>query len=70
MSMSRDQYGHPRERGYSEAELALFAQYTPVRAGHQPAACDQGEGCWVFLGPPAFSSVGHGTCLRCNGAPR
>ncbi len=49
---SRTKFNRP----YSEAELALFAQYGEQRRAQAPAACDGGAVCWVLQGPPALAS--------------
>ena len=54
-------------RGYTPEELALFACYVDTRRDVKPKACDEGAGCWVLVGPPAFDRRGgRSRCLRCQ----
>ena len=53
---------------YSEAQLALFAQYRDKRVPYRPAKCKGSGKCWVELGPLGLSSAG--LCLECRQAPR
>jgi hypothetical protein len=50
---------------YTDADLALFAQYVAARADHRPAGCTGAEMCWVEKGPPGLD--GRSTkCLGCG----
>lgn len=51
-------------RAYTEAELALFAEYLAERQAERPAECTYAAPCWVERGPPAMRSR---DCLRCVG---
>jgi hypothetical protein len=57
-------------RSYTEAELALFAQYVDQRRRCAPAACDDGPVCWARQGPPALGAkAGLAPCRGCGGRP-
>jgi hypothetical protein len=49
-------------RVYTQAELALFAQYRDARAAYRPTACIGAEPCWCEQGPPAMRA-----CCQCTG---
>lgn len=54
-------------RIYTADEVALFARHVAARADHRPQGCDNGELCWVTLGPPAIDTTGGYTrCLGCH----
>ena len=58
-------------KSYTDAELALFAQYESIRIAFTPKECHGGDGCWVHLGPPGYSNSlnGMGGCVGCGGLP-
>ncbi len=62
---SRTKFNRP----YSEAELALFAQYVEQRAVCQPAACTREGRCWVLLGPPGLIHNKKYCCIECGCPP-
>ena len=54
-------------RVYTEAELALFAQYREKRAAYRPDRCHMAPDCWVEKGPPSLRpSSGIPRCSSCG----
>jgi hypothetical protein len=52
-------------RSYTEAELALFAEYAAERQAERPSECTYADVCWVIQGPPGMTS--RDGAIRCRG---